>query len=730
MLERFGFFMFGSLEGNVMGICFFLAFQILGIFLSCMVFRKEKAAITVLLGSVMGSFMVQWIPVLYAFLFDFTVLSHVLALITVLFGVMCACFVLYKTKKDIFYHEVFSKKKFMINRQVLGDALKDNPALLIIIPLFIYVVIVLFHHTISYNGISFHTGQSTYGDMNMHLGFITSIANQKNFPPDYSILPGTKLAYPFLSDSISSSVYIWGTSLKIAYMLPMIFALLQVFFSMYALAKYIFVKLGSAYRGKSFLAFVLFFFNGGLGFLYFINKGFISENFTRIFTEFYQTPTNYVDENIQWHNIICDMLIPQRATLFGWAILFPVFLILFKAVLENKSTYFITGGVLAGGLVLIHTHSFLALGILCAGFMTIDMLNEVQKNKEKRWKVWQRLLIVLCYLVVMSFISIKQLSDTPFSAEVLMGMGFAIIGAFLGIFFYYLKGSLSVSKRVFQTWGVFLLIVLIVAVPQLFGFTFKQAQGEHFVRGVFNWANKSDAYIWFYIKNLGILYLITIAIAVVGTKRQIQLVLPSVFLWFIAEFIVFQPNTYDNNKLLLVAYLFLCIAASDFVWDTVPSWCQKYASGIRKAAVAVVSVVAVFAAVLTMGREYVSDYELYNRSYTELAEWVENNTKPQDVFLTATNHNNAVASLTGRNIVCGSGAFLYYHGIDYGQNDADVKTMYEQPDKREELLEKYHVSYIVIGDNEMGSYVISDLQSMLDKYEVVFSAENLVVLKV
>lgn len=76
---------------------------------------------------------------------------------------------------------------------------------------------------------SLHTGQATYGDMNMHIGFITSIAKQHIFPPEYSIYPGVKLSYPFLSDSISSSLYILGASLRAAYIIPMLVAVMQVF---------------------------------------------------------------------------------------------------------------------------------------------------------------------------------------------------------------------------------------------------------------------------------------------------------------------------------------------------------------------------------------------------------------------------------------------------------------------------------------------------------------------
>ena len=257
----------------------------------------------------------------------------------------------------------------------------------------------------------------------MHLGFITSIAKQKTFPPEYSILPCTKLAYPFLSDSISSSVYIWGTSLRTAYLLPMFFALIQVFSGVYLLAKKIMRYFGGSIRGKSFLAIALFFFNGGLGFYYFMNKGLFSENFTRIFTAFYETPTNYVQANIQWHNIICDMLIPQRATLFGWAMLFPILILLYRAVEEKSTLYFAAAGVLAGGLPLIHTHSFLALGVMCAGFVILTMRKNAKEAKEFTIPVWGSFLLTAASLFALTYISLRQKSGTPIEANTLLIIG-------------------------------------------------------------------------------------------------------------------------------------------------------------------------------------------------------------------------------------------------------------------------------------------------------------------
>ncbi len=717
--------MFGSILGNITGVSYFLAFQILGILLSFLLFHKEKKGIAVLIGSTLGSFGIHWLPTLYAFLFNFTKTAHALALLTMAIIVFLA----YATsqKRNILRSRDW---KFSIK-----EIIRDNPVLFLLFPLFIFVVMILLHNTISVVDGSMLTGQNTFGDMNMHLGFITSIANQGVFPPEYSIHPGTPLAYPFLSDSISSSVYIWGTSLRVAYLLPMYFALLQVFFGMYTLGKYLLQQMGTSYRGKSFLAFVLFFFNGGFGFIYFINEGFFSENFTRIFTEFYQTPTNYTAEgNIQWHNIVCDMLIPQRATLFGWAMLFPILLLIFKALKNKDNTFFKVAGILAGGLPLIHTHSFLSLGILCAVFLAIHLYQRQEKDEKKRWPLWMRLIVVVVTFGILEGISRLQHGESAFlTTDSFLYLGALLILAFLGYLVYLLVKNYS--KDLLSSWGSFLIIVLICALPQLFGFTFRQAQGEQFVRGVFNWVNMNegtglvrDTYFLFNIKNLGIMFLLAIILFVIGTKKQIRLVLPAAFMWLACEFIVFQPNTYDNNKIMLVSYLFFCIAIADFVWETIPGFFKKYVVPIRAVTVSLVTALGIFAAVLTMGREYVAEYELYNADYVSACRWIEQNTKPRDVFLTNTNHNNAVASLTGRNIVCGSSSFLFYHGIDYAAREADVRLMYSDAALRNELMAIYDVSYMVVGPYEYNNYPI-DISS-LTEYELVYQNGSVYIFKV
>ena len=103
--------MFGSLLGNLAGILYFISFQILGILLALLLFKKEKLCLTLLFGSTIGSFSLQWLPVLYAFFFTFSVRAHIFALFTMILLVF------------VFYY--FSKNKSFLNGRKSPKASTD-----------------------------------------------------------------------------------------------------------------------------------------------------------------------------------------------------------------------------------------------------------------------------------------------------------------------------------------------------------------------------------------------------------------------------------------------------------------------------------------------------------------------------------------------------------------------------------------------------------------------------
>ena len=617
----------------MLGLVWFLFFQAFGQLLARRVFRSLKGFERLLLGSVCGSLAAIWLPIPFSFVWGFTVLSHLFAIAAALIAAILLV--------------VFDPAPPCGDKR---DTWRDHlPFLLLLIPFMALCVALLISHTLQDRGGALYTGQFGWGDMPMHLGFITSIAVQGAFPPEYSILPGERLCYPFLCDSVSSSLYLLGTPLRWAYMIPAFFALAQVFCGFYLLALAVLKKPSSA-----LLAFVFFFLNGGLGMIYFLRKHSLRE----LFLGFYKTPTNLSEKGIRWVNVIADMLLPQRATLFGWAVLFAVLLLLFLAVFRGEDKLYLPAGVLGGLLPMIHTHSYLALGLIAA-----------------------------CWLI--------------FSAA-----------------------RDKLSKTWLRSWLAFGLPAVLLAVPQLLLWTFHSVSGnEQFLRFHFDWVNEgSENWLWFWIKNVGPLFLIAPLAFVFSDKEKRAAVLPAVLIFLLCEFIAFQPNVYDNNKLMYVSWALLCIAAADGVMRV---WEKLSRASLRVVAMVLLLALCSNAAVFTLGREFVSGagrsaIRLYSASDAKAAAYICENTKPDALFLTASNHNNTVAALTGRNILCGSASYLFYHGLDYVDRLALVNELLTDGELFERMRGELGIDYVYLGEYELGIQGC-DANWFSEHYPLVFS---------
>ena len=226
-----------------------------------------------------------------------------------------------------------------------------------LLPVVLITLYLLHTHVLHLVDGAYHTGQSCYGDMPMHLGFIKYIAQSGEFLPRYPLLGGThRFGYPFLCETVSSVFVVLGADLRTAYLLPMLPAFLSVYGMFWQLARRVTDSVG-----KACLAFYLFFMGSGLGFAYFLGS---ADSFAGIFTGFYTTPTNFVEKNIEWVNPIVDLLIPQRATLFGWCVLLPAVYLLWRFCYEGERRLWPWLAALVLPLPLLHTHSALALVLL------------------------------------------------------------------------------------------------------------------------------------------------------------------------------------------------------------------------------------------------------------------------------------------------------------------------------------------------------------------------------
>ena len=630
----------------MIGFIYLLFFLAGGIMIARFLLPGRRAVIRWYLGAAFGLMLLLWLPALWAYAVRFSILAHGLAAGTLGLLVLGA------------YIWRDSAQPLRVSERDKQDL---KLLLFIALPLTLLAAYLEYTHSIrpAADG-SYHVGQSTYGDLSLHLAITTSAVNA-SFPLQNNLLLGAALAYPYLSDTVATSLYMLGFSL------PMAMAFTGTLFCAFAFSGY--VLLASELckrRGAAALAVLLLFLNGGLGFFYTLSgtvengvKTTVWDNLHTVMTGYYKTPTNQPDPyNLRWVNIICDMLVPQRSFAGGWAMLMPILLLILPPLAKRRRApmrEMALAGVMAGGLPLLHTHSFLALGLASIGFC-----------------------------------------------------GYAVLEA--------PKGEKLTAFKPFLWFGG---IAVILALPQLVPLAFAQATGsDHFLRFQFNWCNNRggaglvEPYFWFYIKNIGIPYLLIILALFQRKKenpdaiRQYRFIAAGAFfILLVAEFILFQPNEYDNNKLIYVWFLLCLPMAADYL---ITLYEKLRGLGGRRVLAVLVLIVCFLSAGLTVAREVVSDYQAYTKEDVTAAAFIRDNTPEHSVFVTGTQHLNPAASLAGRTIVCGTDLYLYFHGYSTADRKRAVAAFYQSPAETLSFLAEYGVDYVYVSSWERSSYSVDE----------------------
>ncbi len=612
---------------------------------------KKSPLVRAWLGVSLGVLLEMWLPALAAFALDFTLAAHAAALAALLIAVG-VCFVLRDRAEPA--------------RMTPADRKQLAVMAAFILPMTVLSAYLQYTHAImpAQDG-SMWCGQSTYGDLCMHLAFITSMENMA-FPPTYNLLIDTPLAYPYLADSLSTSFYMLGLPLNLALVVPGTLLMALTYAGYMLLAREI---LGSRHKAVLAAA-LLFFFNGGLGFLYdFDMAG--KDGFAKvaeIFYGYYKTPANQPEFNLRFSNVIADLLIPQRALLGGWAMTLPALYLLLSSFKSRSMKQTVMLALWAGALPLVHTHTFLALGLFSGGYVIGRMIMDGDDR-------------------------------------------------------------LGVLKRA----GVYLGIVLLLALPQLLGNAIRQTVEGGVMRFQFNWVNNSggrgmiDGYFFFWIKNVGLPFILIICACLHARKRgQLDLLLGMAAIFVIAETILFQRNEYDNNKLFYVWYMFGAILAADY-----GSIVMQRLAGLSGRALlcALFLFVSCLSGGLSIAREAVSGYQLFSANAVAAGEWIRENTEHDDVFMTGQQHINPVCSLAGRQIICGSDLYVFFHGLDYGAMARDCRNFYEEPQVHAHLLDKYDVDYIYVSDYERADFDV-DLDALEEAYDLVYENPDVRIFRV
>lgn len=216
----------------------------------------------------------------------------------------------------------------------------------------------IFYRTILWKKDGMYVGlTNNYGDLPLHLGYITSFVWGENIPPQDPVFAGEKLVYPFLSDFLSAIFLKLGLDFRNILFIPGL--LLTVAF--YVILYYFAYRLTKK-RLAAVIAAFLFFFSGGFGFYYFFYD--FANTSHGIWSFLMSLPRDYtkiLSLNYHWITPLTCLTVPQRPFLFGFPITMLIVSILYTGIEQNKPKEFLFAGFLAGMLPLFHSHSFLAM---------------------------------------------------------------------------------------------------------------------------------------------------------------------------------------------------------------------------------------------------------------------------------------------------------------------------------------------------------------------------------
>ena len=603
------------------GILLLCGFLISGVCIADHLFAKKSGLVRLWLGLCLGLMLMMWLPALFAFPLRFTRTAQLL-------GLACAA----AAAGALFWR---GRKRLRAPAPFCGG-LPAWYLLALIVPITLFSAYLQYTHTIRNIGGALYVGQSTYGDLPLHLGIATSLRNAA-FPPDYSILTGARLGYPFLADSMVTSMLLFGSGLSFSFVLTGSLMLLLVYTGFVIFAWELTHK-----KSAVALAFALMFINGGLGFLYTFDMVFKDPSMLiDVFRGYYHAPANMPDLNLRWVNVICDMMIPQRTLLTGWTVLLPALYMLIDAVRAQKPLRFVLLGAWAGLMPMVHTHSFFALGLLSVGVMAHQVWSAPKSERAR-------------------------------------------------VFFRYLAYGVS---------------AMILALPQLLVWTFPQSSVEGSLVFRFNWVNNQgngrliDEYFWFWIKNVGLVYILMVPAALSMKKGSFlrSLALGALVIYTVTDLIQFQRNEYDNNKLFYVAYMVMLPIVAIYLTEL---WTKL--KGVRGRALfaALFIAASTISGGLSLAREAISSYQLFSVDAVQAAAFIEAELPEDAVFLTGNQHVNPVAALTGRSIICGRASYLYTHGLDYSAQYAAEAQMLANPAESAALFAEYGVDYVFISDWE------------------------------
>jgi hypothetical protein len=259
---------------------------------------------------------------------------------------------------------------------------------------------------------------------------------------------------------------------------------------------------------------------------------------------------------------------------------------------------------------------------------------------------------------------------------------------------------LSLFFRNWRLWGVYILILTMMGLPQILWLKSGSLTDPSTFFGFINgWNPNSPIGIgryWFY--NTGIFIPLTVAglFLLKSLSGKIKLFVLLFHVCFIVPNIVkVAPWEWDNVKILAYWY----IAAIPVVALVL---CRAWSlNTMGKFFASFLIFTLTFSGALDIWRASSNQNVImvFDKTLTTTAEKIKEYTNPRSIILTAPFHNNSVL-LTGRQSFMGYPGRLWTHGLPYAEREEMVRKIYTASPEAAALIQQENIDYIVVGDQE------------------------------
>jgi hypothetical protein len=522
-----------------------------------------------------------------------------------------------------------------------------------------------------------------WGDWAVHLRNSTFFANQTSITLENPIYSGSTFYYPYLSSYLSAILQQLGLSIDLSMTLPTMILSMTLPPVLYIFGRRI---TGRKSSGIIFTYIVLL--SGGIGGIVKLITDLTKGNFfweknaysPLLYTDIRDASGSYSNTGVWFMNFVISEFFPQRA--FLSAIHIALFVIYmhrtvtyeFLKVYKTKRTmylnsYAIFASALFGILPIIHTHSFIALGIL--------------------------LPIATFYLFAQKLIKNKSISNK-----------------------YYFQDFIKFSSSLF-------LPATIIGFSILFVFVFDFKSSQVFIHSISWWVPNQDATvnpILYWWNNAG-LFIVLGFISYISGKAFRPYFFGALVIFIAANFISFQPWHYDNLKLLTYWYIIWALPISYFLVSL------KKKLLFFKIVLFILLTISGTADIISLSISTRSGITLSSSTEYEYSQIVNEFTEKDALILSATNHDNPISVSSGRRLFLGYEGWLWSYGIDTSIRRQEVNEIYSGSQYGFELVQREGIDYISIGPNEIVQYK-PDLSRLTELYPIAIEHGEYKLLKV